>query len=69
MRKLKKITLGEGMRILSEPELKHLKGGSNYVYCHCKGKTGEGTAASSCDDCSRVCGAHNVQNCNYVTTT
>lgn len=68
MRILKKITLGEGMKILSEPELKHLKGGTNPVYCHCKAKTGEGTAASSCDGCSRICNPGTVQNCNYVTT-
>lgn len=67
MRKLKKITLDEGMRILSEPELKHLKGGISQVYCHCKGKTGEGTSANSCDECPKICGSGNVQNCNYAT--
>lgn len=36
------------------------------VFCHCKGNTGEGQEATSCSDCTNICGAGNVQNCNYV---
>lgn len=66
MKKLKKLTLVEGARVLSNPEMKHLQGGVNYVFCHCKGNTGEGQEATSCSDCTNICGAGNVQNCNYV---
>ena len=52
--------------MLSNPEMKHLQGGVNYVFCHCKGNTGEGQEATSCSDCTNICGAGNVQNCNYV---
>lgn len=67
MKKLKKLTLGEGMRVLSNPELKDLKGGAYYYYCHCKDNSGEGRKAESCEQCKVLCGnASNVQNCNYV---
>ena len=67
MKKLKKLTLVEGTRVLSNPEMKHLQGGDiHYVYCHCKGNTGEGVSANSCGDCPTLCGNAGVQNCNYV---
>ncbi|WP_278971011.1 TIGR04149 family rSAM-modified RiPP [Phocaeicola barnesiae] len=66
MKKLKKLTLVDGMRSLSNSEMKHLKGGYNYVYCHCKGSSGEGKEAKSCDECHSVCQGAGVQNCNYV---
>ena len=51
MKKLKKLTLGESMRVLSNPELKNLKGGAYYYYCHCKDNSGEGVPASNCEQC------------------
>lgn len=66
MKKLKKLTLVEGMRVLSKPEMKHLQGGETFYYCHCLGNTGEGVEVSSCDDCVRHCGSGGMQNCNIV---
>lgn len=37
MKKLKKLTLVEGTRVLSKPEMKHLQGGETFYYCHCLG--------------------------------
>lgn len=65
--KLKKLTLGESMRILSSPELKHLKGGAMYYSCRCKGNSGAGVEVADCDTaCELLCGKGNVNNCNYV---
>lgn len=66
MKKLKKLTLGEGMRVLSNPELKNLKGGAYYYYCHCKNNSGEGVPVDNCSRCHELCGVDNVQNCNIV---
>lgn len=63
MKKLKKLTLGESMRLLSNTEMKFLKGGG--VYCHCKGNSGTGISVDNCEACFELCGGkENVQNCN-----
>lgn len=66
--KLKKLTLGESMRILSNPELKHLKGGAIYYFCHCKNNSGAGVEVENCGEaCNELCGGiENVNNCNHV---
>ena len=66
--KLKKLTLGESMRILSSPELKHLKGGAMYYSCRCKNNSGTGVPVENCGEaCIKLCdGKENVNNCNYV---
>ena len=67
MKKLKKLTLGEGMRVLSNPELKNLKGGGYFYHCHCKNNSGEGVPANNCKDCETLCGSiSNIQNCTYI---
>ena len=66
MKKLKKLTLVEGARVLSNPEMKHLQGGATYYYCHCLGNTGEGFEVSSCSACVDACGAAGMQNCTIV---
>lgn len=66
MKKLKKLTLVEGTRVLSNPEMKHLQGGETFYYCHCLGNTGEGVEVSSCSKCVDLCGSTGMQNCNVV---
>ncbi len=66
MKKLKKLTLVEGTRFLSNPEMKHLQGGETFYYCHCLGNTGEGFEVSNCGECVSHCGAAGMQNCNIV---
>ena len=66
MKKLKKLTLVEGARVLSNPEMIHLQGGATYYYCHCLGNTGEGFEVSSCSACVDAFGAAGMQNCNIV---
>lgn len=67
MKKLKKLTLVEGTRVLSKPEMKHLQGGETFYYCHCLGNTGQGVEVASCAACSKLCGTAGMQNCNSVT--
>ena len=66
MKKLKKLTLVEGTRVLSNPEMKHLQGGETFYYCHCLGNTGEGFEVSNCGECVSHCGAAGMQKCNIV---
>ena len=66
MKELKKLTLVEGTRVLSNPEMKHLQGGATYYYCHCLGNTGEGFEVSSCSAGVDAGGAAGMQNCKIV---
>ena len=61
MNRLGKLTLRRDLKVLTQQEMKNLKGG---VYCHCLGESGS-HFASSCGDCSSICGGKGVQNCNY----
>lgn len=61
MYKFSKLNLRKELRVLTQQEMKKLKGG---VYCHCLGESGS-HAANSCSDCRSICGTKGVQNCNY----
>lgn len=61
--KLSKIVLKENVEMLSNEDMKEIKGGSGY--CHCKdGKVIE-VAGCSYEACDNACGCSGVQNCNY----
>lgn len=64
MKKLEKLFINKmNAKVLSQQEMKFLKGGG--VYCHCMGESGS-RSAGNCGECPGICGTNGVQNCNYV---
>lgn len=66
MEKFKKIVIGSSVSMLTDKQMKGLKGGTTY-YCICHDESAGSFVASSCDGCVRICSTHGgIWSCNYV---
>lgn len=58
MKALKRLVIGSSASMLTEKQMKGLKGGDGDDgpwFCHCNYETG-GQRADTCEDCYRICG-------------
>lgn len=64
--KLKKIKLRNDASILTQSELKLIRGGETFYYCRCK-ENEDTFNTSSCEDCVNKCGGKEyTSSCAYV---
>lgn len=66
MKTLKRLDIGSSVSMLTDKQMKGLKGGTTY-YCICNNESSGSLVASSCAGCERICSSHGgIWSCNYA---